>query len=262
MGDAQAGGRLRIGVPPASPPIGFVAGPIPSEPEVAGARARGLAVDLGRLVADALHVRAEYVALSTPAMFARLDRAELELAFPDVALTERGMRTYSLTNPYAVVHQRLLVARRARVASVEDLAGETVCEHVDPATGADLEALEPGLEVVAPGSLAGCARLFRRGRVDAITADDLFLRHLLRDLDGKLVGDDLTTAAYGAAVTTGASNFGAIVEQVFADAEADGTWARILRRWLGAAPGEPPELTAEEAAALFPTGAGGSAPQG
>lgn len=258
MGAAQEAGRLRIGVPTTAPPIGYIDGPVPSEPEDAADRVAGLSTDLGRLVAEALHVHPEFVPVrAEEEMFDLLDARELDLAFPEAPLTETRLRTYSMTDPYVVVHQRLLVPPGSDISELADLAGRTTCSYVDPVTGVPPSTLVPDAEVVAADFLEECAGLFRRGRVDAVTADDLFLEYLLgRDgaPEGKIVGDQLTTSAYGAAVATGASSFGTIVEDVLADAIADGRWARIYERWVGIEPGAPPELTAEEAAALFPTG--------
>jgi polar amino acid transport system substrate-binding protein len=247
MGAVQQAGKLRIGLPEDVPPLGF---------QRPGGRSGGMGVDLGRLVARALAVRAEFTHTSSTRLLDLLDRAELDLAFPAVALTEARLRRYSFTNPYVVAHQRLLVPAASGVQTVEDLAGARVCSFLEEATGADLSSIESSIVIVAAHHVQRCPELLRNERVEAVTADDLFLEYMLRDLGGaRIVGDDLSTVGYAAVVTTGASTFGSIVEQVFADAQSDGTWAQIYRRWVEATPGVPPELTAEEAAALYPIGA-------
>jgi ABC-type amino acid transport substrate-binding protein len=256
MGAAQEAGRLRIGVPAASPPIGFVERRPPAGPADRADRTGGMATDLGRIVAEALHVRAELVPVSgDEEMLDLLDARALDLGFPEAPLTEARLRTYSFTNPYVVVHQRLLVRAGSGISEPADLAGRTTCSYLDPVTGVPPDALEPAAEVVAADSLAECADLFRRGRVDAVTADDVFLDYLAATggaPGAEIVGDELTTSAYGAAVATGATSFATIVEDVLADAIAEGDWADIYTRWVGVEPGGPPELTAEEAAALYP----------
>ena len=54
-----------------------------------------------------------------------------------------------------------------------------------------------------------------------------------------------------AAVTVG-GGWLPFVNSVLTTAEADGTWADLYERWIGPAP-EPPDLSAEEAAALWPS---------
>jgi polar amino acid transport system substrate-binding protein len=247
MGAAQEAGRLRVGLPEDAPPLGFR--------DRSGAFG-GMGAGLGRLVADALEVPPAFEHGSAEELLAAVERAELDIAFPALTLTEGRLRRYSFTNPYVVAHQRLLVPRRSQVAAVGDLRGGRVCVFLDEATGADLSAIEPSIQVVATDEVARCLRLLASGRVDAVSADDVFLEYMLEDLRGaRIVGDDLSTVGYGAVVVTGASNFAAIVEQIFADAESDGRWADIYRRWVGTEPDGEPELTAEEAAALYPIGA-------
>jgi ABC-type amino acid transport substrate-binding protein len=243
MAEIQRRGRLRIGIPGRAPPIGW------------GDR-RGMSVSLGQLVADALDVAPEIAVASSQDLLARAERGLLDLAFPALPLTEARFRRYVFTDPYVVAHQRLLVAG-ALPAELR-----TICAYGDPKTGADLLAVVPTARVLRASLLSRCLELLSAGRVDAVTADDVFLEYLRSRLEAtaggrapEIVGDDLSTVGYGAVVSTGAADLAAIVERVLVEAESDGTWAQIYSRWVGAPADEPPELSAEEAAALFPIGA-------
>jgi polar amino acid transport system substrate-binding protein len=181
---------------------------------------------------------------------------DLDISFPNVPLTEEAVRGHSFSTPYVLVHQRLLVRASSPLRAVEDLAGERVCAAIDPATSVAPDAIEPRVQVLRAAGVAGCIEPFRTREVAAITAPDAFLRHAVEVLAphtrAKMVGDELSTEGYGAAVTLG-GGWLPFVNAVLGAAELDGTWAEAYTRWVGPNPGEPPELSAEEAAALFPS---------
>jgi polar amino acid transport system substrate-binding protein len=248
MRELQVEGRVRIGIPDDAPPLGYT--------DRAGA-IKGFSVALGRVVADALHVRPEIRAYPSYRLQGLVDVGGLDVAFPLTPLTERVVRRYSASDPYVVGHQRLLVPRSSTARGVDDLAGATVCAHLDPQTGVALSELVPGVRVETADDLARCRRDLARGRVDAVTAQDFLLVHVRDTLAGdgspatKLVGDNLNTVGYAAAVIP-QPGFAEFVRTALAAAEADGRWAVAYRRWIGMPPEAPPEMTWEEGAALWP----------
>jgi ABC-type amino acid transport substrate-binding protein len=71
-----------------------------------------------------------------------------------------------------------------------------------------------------------------------------------------IAGDQLSTEAYGAVVQKDAPGFIEVVKNILERAQADGTWAESYHRWIEPlepdSDPEPPTMTVEEAAALFP----------
>lgn len=247
MGLLQGAGRVRIGVTAGSPPLGYV-DPQTEEPT-------GFTVALGRELAGTLGVRADFIRGTPDRLLELVAADELDIAFPNVPLTEGAVRGNTFSTPYLLVHQRLLVPARSDVTSMEDLAGRRVCAAIHRPTEVPPEAIEPRVQVVTQ-SVAVCSSLLRRGAVAAITAADVYLHHAVdglgRRAPARIVGDELSTEGYGAAVSPG-GGWLPFVNAVLQAAELDGTWADAYRRWIGAEPDEPPALTAEEAAALFPS---------
>jgi polar amino acid transport system substrate-binding protein len=248
MGAVQDAGQLRIGVTTDVPPLGYV-DPRTEEPV-------GLTVALGGEIAETLGVRAAFTLGSSDRLLELVASDELDIAFPNVPLTEEAVRSHTFSTPYLVVHQRLMVPSGSTVRTFEDLAGRRFCSAIDPDTGVSPDAIEPGARVMRAGSVADCIEPFRSRAVAAVTAPDVFLRHAVDVLAphtrAKIVGDELSTSGYGAAVTPG-GGWLPFVNAVLDAAELDGTWAEAYRRWIGTNPGEPPELSAEDAAALFPS---------
>jgi polar amino acid transport system substrate-binding protein len=250
MAVVQDAGTLRIGIPEDSAPIGYV--------DETGAP-QGLAVELGRFVARALHVRPDFRAYPSERLLGLVAIGGLDLGFPVTPLTEELVRNHRVTDPYLVAHQRLLVPAASAWDGVDDLSGVRTCSYTEPRTGVELVELNPDVIVEPAPDPMECGARFRRGRVDAVTAPDFYLLSIVRGLgrgapsarDARLTGDDLNTAGYAAAVIP-VSGFAEFVRLVFEDAESDGRWRRAFEKTVGPPPPSPPALTLEEAAALWP----------
>jgi ABC-type amino acid transport substrate-binding protein len=251
MGEIQARGELRIGIASDRPPFGL---------EDEGGDGAGLTADLGAYVAEALNVEPAYVPAPNDELLEMVESNEVDLVFPITAITEPLVRHYGFTDPYWIAHQRVL-GFDGRYAP-DELAGETVCSFVDPETEVLLSDLEPTIDVVSATQPEECAVRLTAG-VPA-TASDAILLGLLQELeetgDGSerpsIGGDNLTTEGYGAAVNIESSGLAEVVNNILERAQEDGTWQRAVDAWLeGAEPVEPPELTVEEAAALYPANA-------
>ncbi|MFN2390044.1 MAG: transporter substrate-binding domain-containing protein [Actinomycetota bacterium] len=246
MGRIQERGELIVALPELPP---FARGVGSPQPE-------GFLVDLAEEVAAALGVEATYVPLLYPASaeeaFASVDIASVDVSFPPFPITEALAREHKFSTPYYVGHQRVL-SRRADA----DLAGLRVCQALDATTGVPLERVEPGVETL-DRPFARCARLYRGGQVDAVSASDLFLLGLTSGGRGHLWEDELTTEGFGPAVPLRAGGFGDFVSAVIIESKVEGRWMAAYERWLADAfppeerVGEPPTMTVSEAAALHP----------
>jgi polar amino acid transport system substrate-binding protein len=249
MGQIQARGELRIGIASDRKPFGF------EEDDGAGA---GLTADLGAYVAEALHVEPTYVPAPNDDLLEMVDAGDVDVAFPMTAITEPLVRSYGFTDPYWIAHQRVL-AFDGRF-SPEELAGESVCSFIDPETEVLLSKLEPTIDVIEAEHPEEC--LARLAAGTPATASDAILLGLVEELEGvstgngspEIGGDDLTTEGYGAAVDKESAGLAEVVDNILARAKEDGVWHDIVDEWVGSGeePVELPELTVEEAAALYP----------
>jgi ABC-type amino acid transport substrate-binding protein len=74
-----------------------------------------------------------------------------------------------------------------------------------------------------------------------------------------ITGDALSTEGYGAAATTDLPGLAGFVNGALAAAKGDGRWTRAYNRWVAPYTNDPnpqpPALTLQDAAALFPIGA-------
>ena len=247
LGAIQADGELRVAVPAGTPPLSF------SSPTGAP---RGLAVEVGRWIADGLGVKATFTMAPQDEVVAMVENGEADVAFPLTPITSAALRETTFTNPYYIGHQRLLVAEGAEIHDVYDLAGEEVCSVPAP-TEVPLDEIVPTIEVVETALAGDCGRAVKRGEAAAGTASDLALMGVVRKAEGLVItGDELNTQGYGAVLAPGASTAANFIDRLFAEASADDVFLDWYAKWVGPYIVDPlpeaPELSAEEAAALFP----------
>ncbi len=251
----QRAGVIRIGVPSDLPYIGVTNGSDARPVEAAG-RGMGFAGDVGTWVATELDVKPLFIPAPRSELLSLLTRRRADVVFPDLPITERTARKNTFSNPYYVTHQRLLVKARSGVRGIEDLAGKKVCSAVDPRTEVALDELNSAIDVIEASGAEECSELLETGEVQAVTSADIYLLSAAGSPGGyEIVGEQLSTEGLGGVVELGASGFADFVDAVIYDAIQDGRWSKSYLRWI--APftrqePQPPRLTAEEAAALFP----------
>lgn len=246
MGQLQAEGTLAIAVDGSFEPFVVDSRSVPE----------GFLVDLGTFVAEELGVEPRFSVLSsTDDVLLRVDAGVADLGLGQARLTERSLRNNVLTDPYYIAHQRLLVEEGSGIDGVEALGGRRVCSVADPATGVDIESLNPDAIVTGASSLAACSRALEQGSVEAVTGDDAVLLGIAGESGRELVGDDLTTVGYAAAVYPELTGLSAFFNEALAETKQEGQWATWYERWIAPVSHEepePPDLQAEEAAALWP----------
>ena len=251
MGEIQERGHIVIGIADDAYPLGYVD---------QNDQAQGFSAELGRRIAETLDVDARFITGTSEQLLDLPQEGQADIVFPAVAITEELVdQKYQFTDPYYISHQRLMVPTIGYriVESIDQLAGETVC-----ATGGDdiqvsLDVLEEDIEIVNAEPLQ-CLHFIERGDVAAVTGSDFLLAGLRAGKEERyaIIGDQLTTEGIGAVIERGASGWTDFVNAVLEEAEDDGLWASAFGDSIGLGldevPAEPPEITAEEAAALYP----------
>ncbi|MGH2821051.1 MAG: substrate-binding periplasmic protein [Actinomycetota bacterium] len=251
MGEIQAAGVLRVGIPTESAP--FATG---------GERdPRGFAVDLAELISNTMGVEADMTVGPSEQLLAQLGQEELDIAFSLLPVTEEGYREAPHADPFYLGHQRLLAPRAAGISSTDDLAGARVCSYTEE-TGLDIGGLLERVRAIEAANPDECVRALDTREAEAATAPDVLLMDMMAKLERTsrvryaITGDQLTTEGYGIAMAPGAGAFVEYLNSVLEEAEESGDWAASYRRWLApysGTPARPPESTAEEAAALYPS---------
>lgn len=247
MGRIQGGGEIVVGIEANLAPYSSI--------DAETGEAEGFVVDLAHTVADALGVEATFVGATGSQLISMVTNEEVDLAFPAIPITEDFLRGHKLTQAVYIAHQRLLVRAGSGITGVESLTARKACSFINIDTEVPLQEINDEVKVLQSVRLE-CGELLAEGKVDAVTASDVYLMSLAAELeDVEIVGDQLTTEGYGAVTPSkGMTNF---VNNTFSQVESDGRWSSFYERRLAPLAGsperEPPDLTAEEAAALYPS---------
>ena len=214
MGQIQARGVMRIGIPSDRPPFAIVE---------AGEEPRGFLVDLGTLAAEALGVEPEFVPAPNDDLLDLVygwssplgggpaectgETSEADLVFPLVPITEEMITTYTFTDPFWVGHTRSLFE-----------------DGIEVESGPDVELL--GLAYEDPALKVGGEE---------------------RSTEGYGAASRCGTTTFGAVMSQ-------VINEADAEGDWTAsyeTWVADL--FVEPAPDEVPIMTVEDAAALYPT---------
>lgn len=226
MGAIQRKGEIVIGVKFDAPLFGFR--------DPAGGEVQGFDVDVGRAVAQSLGVRPRFVEAVSDDRIPFIQNGTVDLVLSTMTITPQRAESIGFTDPYFVARGRILVPEGSAITGIDALAGETVCTALGSTYELTLaeEAPEADLRLVDRNS--ECLPLLRDGTVDAIVTDDVILTgFIIQDGSLRLVGDDLTTEAYGAGLAAGDEAFATFLDGVLDRFKADGRWTDAYQRWLG-----------------------------
>ena len=248
MGEIQARGHIVIGIPDDAYPLGYV--DQNDEPQ-------GFVAELGRDIADKLGVDARFISGNSEQLLSLPKEGAADVTFPALAITEERVdQKYQFSDPYYVAHQRLLVRSDDGVGSLDDLSGDAVCAIAGDTTQVALDETDPSISVVE-GDPQECLSRLTSDQVVAVTGPDFLLAglRLQHPEDLTVMGDQLTTEGLGAVIERGAAAWTDYVNGVLFFAKSEGLWEEAFNETIGLGldePVEPPEITAEEAAALYP----------
>lgn len=244
MGAIQSAGVLRVGLPG-----------VPELDAFAGA--------LAQRFADLLDVELTAIEMASDEVHLRLGDGSIDIGFPLKPLTEQVVRRNTVTDPYLLTFQRVL----SRPGSIVG-PGIPTCILSDGGITVEVGgAMRTDRDTCVSGLLSG--ELGAATGLDVeLVAVQVALTSACRDAaaeDGPpgcsgppfaIGGDQLAAAGLGAFVEPGASEMVAFVERAVAEYIADGSWLGSWTTVYGTyyeAPASPPNLSAEEAAALYPT---------
>jgi polar amino acid transport system substrate-binding protein len=208
----------------------------------------GSDIDIVRRIAAAIFgdpERVQYVVLNIADRAAALERDQVDVVVNSFTVTCARQRVVEFSAPYMPASQRLLVPVGSGIAEVEDLAGRTVCTSRGSTTEIVLRNL--GLQVESLTGIPDCVLQMQRGRVAAVSSDDVILAGLAaQDPNTRVVGRALDTSRYAVGMRPDEPDLVRFVNGVLEAARADGSLAASNRYWytgrLDPVPPPPPPV--------------------
>jgi glutamate transport system substrate-binding protein len=250
MGKIQEAGEITLGVKYDVPPFGF------NNPE--SGEVEGFDVDLGKYIAARLGVEPVFREANSDNRIPLLVDGTIDLILSTMTITQERDLEIDYSEPYYVANGDVLVPEGSDIASLEDLAGNTVCTAIGSTYQTTIKEEVPDADLRLVDGYSECLELIQTGAVDAVSTDNVILTGMvIQDDTLQLLDLDYTEEPYGVGIPDGDTEMKEFVDESVAQFIEDGTWQETYDKWVGQyIPEEqhqgPPEITLEEALELFP----------
>lgn len=238
-------GVLVVSTDPAYPPQSFLN-------EETG-EYEGFDIDVARAIADGLGVEVEFTDPTFDAVVAGNWAGRWDVSVGSVTVTEERTEVLDFTQPYYFTPAQLSVQEGADFASVEDLAGETVCVGEAttylfwiegtlnlPEAAGEIAPVPEGMQATTLPTDIDCAEAWRSGRTEDfqgwLTALPTAQGAIDEDYPVQLLGDPVfyepLAVAFDKAAEDGASLVAA-VDAIIGEMHADGSLTALSEEWYG-----------------------------
>lgn len=222
-------GSIRIAVLPSLPPYSKVT---PSgEPE-------GYDIDIAKRLADALHVKPEFVITDIPGRVTSLQTHKVDVTIADFTRNVERSTTIAFTDPYLVTTMRMLVPTAAKWKSIADM-GDGTDVRVAISRGGTAEravpAAVPKATIVRFNTQADEMSALLSGQVDAMAEDDFYNTQAIKDRAGKLrqLDGTLARAELAIGLPAGDFDFHRVLNLFVEQLNASGDNKKMFKQWFG-----------------------------
>lgn len=221
-------GTLIVGVEGTYPPFNFV--------DTKTGQLEGFDIDVAKLIADKLGVKAEFIKTEWSAILAGLSSGKFDVIVNQVGITPERQKTFDFSAPYVASSPQLILRANddSGYKSFADLKGK----KLGVSQGSNYEALakaQEGVEVKSyPGAPEYLSDLVSQ-RVDAALNDQLMTAYLVKTSNipikgGAIVGEPKFN---GIPFRKGNPAFEAAVNKALQDSFDSGEFAKISTKWFG-----------------------------
>jgi ABC-type amino acid transport substrate-binding protein len=223
--DTRVPAHIEVGSDIPYPPFEF--GPPPY---------RGFDVDLVNEIAKRLGTDATFRKAPFNSLFRALARGKFDMVASAAEITPVLRRQADFSDPYLPGEQALVVKRGSDVKSPGDLAGKTVGAQLSTTAAAYATTRTKAKSVHTYNLLDDALNALEAGQVEAVIGDFALSRHAEQSHRGIAVVHTIAAGnGYGIGFPKGSTLKGR-VDEALAGIRADGTYARIYRRWFRQAP--------------------------
>ena len=228
-GAAKGDKTLIVGTEPTFPPFEFTE----NEKDV------GFDIDLAQAVCDKLGYKMEVKNLGFDALIPALRSGQIDMIASGMDATPERQKQVSFTEPYFQDGYSVVVRKdNTNINGFDDLKGRTVGSQVGT-KGVDL-ATEAGATVKQYDANSQGWMELQSGTCDAVVINTSVALYYMKeggDKDLKIVGDaKKADAGIAMAVSKDKPELLEKVNKALADLKADGTYAKLYKKWFGVDP--------------------------
>lgn len=234
-GTQMAGTPWRVGTDPTFPPFEFR--------DNATSKISGFDVDLIEAIGREAGHPIELVALPFDGIIPALQARSIDAAISAITITAERARAIAFSRPYFEAGLAIVVRDKGpQPSTLEQLQGRRIAVQIGT-TGAIAASKVQGARVSSFDSTPLALQELANGNADAVVNDVPATLYAMQKahLSGlRIAGEHLSTEYYGIALPSD-SAIGSQINSALGKLLADGRYAQIHRKWLGA---DPPQLPA------------------
>lgn len=197
----------------------------------------GYDVEVAKLIADKLGVKATFVEGEWDGLFAGLDAGRYDLVINGVEVTDERREKYDFSEPYGYIRTAIIVdGGNMEIQSFEDLNGKKTANTIS-STYAEL-AESYGAEVTSVDDLNQTFELLNTGRIDAtlnaeLTFYDYINAHPEKNLKIAALTDDASLVCIPMRKGEDSKSLREAVDQAIDEIRESGELARLSDKYFG-----------------------------
>ncbi|MGH3241904.1 MAG: glutamate ABC transporter substrate-binding protein [Spirillospora sp.] len=226
-------GKLRIGVKADQPRLGL---------RMRDGKIRGFDVDVATYIAGGLGVYGDditWVGLTSDEREKALRDGTVDMVIATYSITPERKEQVTFGGPYYVTHQDILIRTgdRESIRNVGDLAGRRLCRAAGSNSWRRVtQERQVAAKLVPAGSYSECVSALLKGRLDAVSTDDLILAGFAASPAGsgtEMVGAPFTNEKLGVGLRKGDVAGCEAVNRYLTEMYQNGTAKTLLSEWFG-----------------------------
>ncbi|TQF65369.1 glutamate ABC transporter substrate-binding protein [Rhodococcus spelaei] len=166
-----------------------------------------------------------------------IKNGEVDYVVGTYSITDNRKKVIDFAGPYYVAGQSLLVrADDDSITGAESLeGGKKLCSVAGSTPAQKIKKSYPGVQLQQFDSYSSCVEALHRGKVDALTTDDIILAGYAAQYPGefKLAGKPFTTELYGVGLPKGETEARMKINDAITEMIDSGAWQAALEKTMG-----------------------------
>ncbi|WP_137724806.1 glutamate ABC transporter substrate-binding protein [Prescottella subtropica] len=166
-----------------------------------------------------------------------IKNGEVDYVVGTYSITDNRKKVVDFAGPYYIAGQSLLVrADDDSITGPESLEnGKRLCSVSGSTPAQKIKKSYPNVQLQQFDSYSSCVEALHRGKVDALTTDDIILAGYASQYPGefKLAGEPFTVEPYGVGLPKGDAAARSKINDAIEDMIATGAWERALEQAMG-----------------------------
>jgi putative glutamine transport system substrate-binding protein len=232
--ELKARGKLVVGVPSQEAPFGFT--------DEKG-NLKGIDVDIAEALAKEIwgkEGKVEFVKVTVETMLGLLKSGKIDILLAPLFITQEREKTVAFSVPYFVSGYLIMVERKSKISSYEDLGGKTLAMIQGTRGAKIIPELIPTAKPVLFRQNSQALQALKEHKVDAFVQLDVFLFYLeAKDKDLRVVGlQSIAPSPMALAVRKGDREWVDYIDIILLRMMAGGQYRKLLEKWFGTIRGE------------------------